>query len=205
MLKVWGRTNSINVQKVLICLDELGLPYSRVDAGLQHGLLDTPGYRAMNPNGVIPTIDDEGFVLWESNVIVRYLTARHDAGGLWPTEPRGRAEADRWMDGSRPPSILLRRRCSGRSCARRTSRRGAISTRRAVPWRRRARFSKRRSGISISLAVPASRWAICALAPSLHRWMHLPVTRPSRPRLEAYYARLMARPSCAKFLVLPLT
>ena len=98
MIKLWGRTNSLNVQKVLFCLGELGLPFERVDAGMQFGVVKTPEYMAKNPNSVVPTLEEDGFVLWESNAIVRYLASTHGAGALWPTDPRARALADRWMD-----------------------------------------------------------------------------------------------------------
>src|SRR5882724_12932455 len=98
MLKLWGRINSINVQKVLWALAELKVPYERSDAGLQFGVVNEPFYRRMNPNGRVPTIEDDGFVLWESHAIVRYLAAKHGAGTLWPNDLRVRADADRWMD-----------------------------------------------------------------------------------------------------------
>ncbi|HYT86451.1 MAG TPA: glutathione S-transferase family protein, partial [Burkholderiales bacterium] len=98
MLKLWGRINSINVQKVLWALEELKVPYERTDAGLQFGVVNELFYRKMNPNGRVPTIEDDGLVLWESNAIVRYLSAKHGAGTLWPDDPRQRADADRWMD-----------------------------------------------------------------------------------------------------------
>src|SRR6478735_6010409 len=98
MLKIWGRTNSINVQKVLWCCGELGLHYERIDAGMQFGVNNTPEYRAMNPNGLVPTIDDAGFILWESHAIVRYFARKHGAGKLWPADERAAADADRWMD-----------------------------------------------------------------------------------------------------------
>ena len=98
MLKVWGRRDSFNLQKVMWCVAELGIPHERIDAGGTHGVTDTPDYLAMNPNGRVPTIDDDGFVLWESNAIVRYLSAKHGMGTLCPDDPRRRAEADRWMD-----------------------------------------------------------------------------------------------------------
>src|SRR6187399_3645585 len=98
MLKVWGRTNSVNVQKVLWTLDELSLQFERIDAGLQFGKNRESWFLAMNPNGLIPTLDDDGFILWESNSIVRYLAAKHDLGGLWPSDPRARATAEMWMD-----------------------------------------------------------------------------------------------------------
>lgn len=98
MLKVWGRNNSVNVQKVLWCCEELGVKYERIDAGGQFGVVNTPQYRALNPNGLVPTIEDGPFGLWESNAIVRYLAAKHGAGKLWPEDLKARAEADKWMD-----------------------------------------------------------------------------------------------------------
>ena len=98
MLVIWGRSNSINVQKVLWCCEEISLPYERIDAGGAFGVVSTPQYRKLNPNGMIPTIVDEGFVLWESNAIVRYLAEKHASGTLWPEDRRVRAEADKWMD-----------------------------------------------------------------------------------------------------------
>jgi glutathione S-transferase len=98
MLTVWGRINSINVQKVLWTLAELGVAYRRIDAGMKFGVNDTPEYKAMNPTGLVPTIDDDGYVLWESNAIVRYLAAKHAPGTLYPTDLHARFHAERWMD-----------------------------------------------------------------------------------------------------------
>ncbi|OZI38349.1 glutathione S-transferase [Bordetella genomosp. 10] len=115
MIKIWGRVNSVNVQKVLWCCDELGLPYERIDAGLQFGRNNEPAYLAMNPNGRVPTLEDGDFVLWESNSILRYLALQYGGAGLpgsgnpasakpgsgpglYPAEPRLRASIDRWLD-----------------------------------------------------------------------------------------------------------
>jgi glutathione S-transferase len=98
MLKIWGRNNSVNVQKPLWCCEELKLPSQRVDAGAAFGVVNTPQYRALNPNGLVPTLEDGAFVMWESNAIVRYLAAKHGTGTLWPEDPMVRAEADMWMD-----------------------------------------------------------------------------------------------------------
>ena len=98
MLRIWGRISSINVQKVVWCADELGLAYERVDAGGTFGVTNTPEYLAMNPNGLVPIIEDDGFVLYESNAIVRYLAAKHARAGLWPDDLRARADVDRWME-----------------------------------------------------------------------------------------------------------
>ena len=93
MLKFWGRVNSVNVKKALWAAEELGLKYERVDAGMQFGVVNTPEYRKMNPTGLVPTMDDDGFVLWESHAIVRYLAAKHGAGTLWPVDLRQRADS----------------------------------------------------------------------------------------------------------------
>jgi glutathione S-transferase len=98
MLKLLGRANSINVQKVLWTCDELAIPLDREDLGGGFGGLDTPEYRQKNPNGLVPTIDDDGVIVWESNTIVRYLAARYGSGRLWPEDPAVRAESDKWMD-----------------------------------------------------------------------------------------------------------
>ena len=96
MLQLWGRLSSINVRKVVLCAQVLGLDLPRTDAGLAHGVVDTPGYRARNPNGLVPLLQDGDFTLWESNAIVRYLCARENR--LYPSGLRQRFDAERWMD-----------------------------------------------------------------------------------------------------------
>ncbi len=98
MLKVWGRKTSINVQKVMWAVGELGLPHERVDVGGPFGGLDTPEFGKLNPNRLVPVIEDDGFVLWESDAIVRYLAAVHGQGKLAATDERQRALADQWME-----------------------------------------------------------------------------------------------------------
>ena len=101
MIKIWGRANSVNVQKVLWCCDELSLPFERIDAGMQFGRTRDSDYLAMNPNGQIPTLVDGTFVLWESNSILRYLVTEYGAASqLYPDEPKIRASVDRWLDWS---------------------------------------------------------------------------------------------------------
>lgn len=98
MLKVWGRKNSSNVQKVMWAIGELGLAYERIDAGLEFGGNNTPAYLALNPNGLVPTVEDGDLILWESNAIVRYLANRYGAGTLEPSDQKTRARANQWMD-----------------------------------------------------------------------------------------------------------
>ena len=98
MITVHGRRNSINVQKVMWTVGEIGLDHTRLDVGGAFGGNDTSAYRAMNPNGRVPVLVDGGTVVWESHSCVRYLAARYDPGGLWPEDPAERSLADRWMD-----------------------------------------------------------------------------------------------------------
>lgn len=96
MLKVWGRKNSSNVQKVMWCIGELGLEHERIDAGRQFGVVNEPAYKAKNPNAKVPTVEDEGVVLWESNAICRHLARKH--GRLMPRAAADQARVDMWMD-----------------------------------------------------------------------------------------------------------
>ena len=98
MLSLWGRTSSINVRKVLWTLQELEVPFERIDAGLAYGHNHTPAYLAKNPNALVPLLEDGDFTLWESNAIVRYLSARYALGTLYPEDPALRAQSEKWMD-----------------------------------------------------------------------------------------------------------
>ena len=102
MMRLWGRISSINVQKVLWCLAELGLKegkdFERIDAGLQFGKNNTPEFLKLNPNGLVPTLEDGDVVLWESNTILRYLARRHDKAGRFSTDIKTQYESEKWMD-----------------------------------------------------------------------------------------------------------
>lgn len=98
MLKLWGRISSINVRKVVFTAQLLEVPFERIDAGAAFGITKSPEYRARNPNAMVPLLEDGGFALWESNVIVRYLCAKYPEHGLYPQELRARFDAERWMD-----------------------------------------------------------------------------------------------------------
>jgi glutathione S-transferase len=97
-LHLWGRANSINVRKVMLCLQWLGLEHRRTDAGMAFGVVNSPQFLAMNPNSLVPVLQHGDFTLWESNVIVRYLCAQFSSGKLYPTELKARFDAERWMD-----------------------------------------------------------------------------------------------------------
>jgi glutathione S-transferase len=98
MLKIWGRKNSANVQKAMWGIGELGLAHERIDIGGAFGKNKEPAYLALNPNGLVPTLEDGDMLLWEGNAIVRYLASLHGKGTLDPADPKARARAGQWMD-----------------------------------------------------------------------------------------------------------
>ncbi|MDE1971879.1 MAG: glutathione S-transferase family protein [Hyphomicrobiales bacterium] len=99
MIKIWGRNTSSNVQKVMWAIGEIGLPHERIDIGGPFGGNREAAYLALNPNGLVPTLqEDDGFLLWESNTIVRYLAAKHRVAALEPADLRACGRASAWMD-----------------------------------------------------------------------------------------------------------
>jgi glutathione S-transferase len=206
MLRIWGRTSSINVQKVMWTVGELGLAHERLDAGGAFGGLDTEDYGARNPNRRIPTIDDDGVVVWESNACVRYLAARYDAGGLWPEDAAVRARADMWMDWQQTTLLadmtvvfwgLIRTPEDKRD-------HGAIDAaarRLGVTWRvLEAQLAGRRfvAGDRLTIGdIPVG--AAC------YRYLGLPIERPSLPNIEAWYERLKQHSAYREHVMLPIT
>jgi glutathione S-transferase len=205
MLKIWGRTNSVNVKKAMWAVEELGLKYERIDAGMQFGVTKTPEYLRMNPNSLVPTIDDDGFVLWESHAIVRYLAAKHGAGSLWPNDLRVRADADRWMDWAFTFQSAMRAVFWGLI--------------RTPPEKRDLKaIEEGRKRSAELLAVPESALSKNSyvagkaftmgdipLGCEVQRWMRVPIERPRFPNVEAWFERLRSRPAFVKHVDLPLS
>jgi len=102
MMRLWGRKSSINVQKVLWCLAELGLKegvdFERIDAGLQFGVVRSPEFLKLNPNGLVPTLEDGDLILWESNTIMRYLVSQHNQNKRFPSDIASQYGSEKWMD-----------------------------------------------------------------------------------------------------------
>jgi glutathione S-transferase len=194
-LRIWGRLSSVNVQKVVWCADELGLAYERVDAGGKFGLTKTPQFLAMNPNSLVPVIDEDGFVLYESNAIVRYLAARDSSASLWPADLRERADADRWMEwqsNTYTPAMrdafwqLIRVPAAERNPA-------AIEASRKECERLSAILDAHLAQTRY-LTAHGFTAADIVVACAAHRWLHLPVAREPRPHLERWYGELRSRP-----------
>ncbi len=206
MLRIWGRSNSINVQKVLWCCEELDIRYQRVDVGGPFGGNREPEYLRLNPNGLVPTISDGGFVLWESNAIVRYLAAKHGIGTLCPEDLAERADADRWMDWQ-----------LGTLWA--NFRAAFVGLIRTPPEKRdRAHIAMAISKTTENLAMldahlaardyvtgAAFTVADIPLGVTAYRWFSIEIERPPMPNLEAWYERLCARSPYKATVMLPLS
>jgi len=198
-MKIYGRVTSSNVMKVLWAADELGLDYDRIDAGMNFGVVDSEEYRSMNPNGRVPTLVDGDLVLWESNVIVRYLAAKHGKGTLWPEELSTRADLERWMDWQQTVQNI---------------------TFTPVFWGLVRTLPSDRDQSAIDAAVIQSIAAMQILeahlqgknwiggdkltmadfpvGPNIHRFFNLPFDRPDLPNLKKLYDRMCERPAYNK-------
>lgn len=203
-LRLWGRTSSINVRKVLWALQEAGVPFERVDAGLTYGVVDTADYAAKNPNCLVPLLEDGDFVLWESNAIVRYLCARY-APTLYPHDLRARFDAERWMDwqqtalnraGGAAFIQFIRTPIEQRSAEVIDASRAAMAPLISLLNQHLANRCWM-SGDAFSMAdIP--------VACDIHRWWNLPQPAPDAPHLQRWFDAILARPATRGVLDLPL-
>ena len=198
--------SSINVKKVVWTAQELALDFQRTEAGGLFGVVKTPDYMALNPNSMVPVIEDGDYVLWESNVIVRYLCARHSPGELYPTDLHERFDAERWMDwqqttlnpASRPGFWqLIRTPPEQRDPALLAESNAAVE---ALMATLDAHLAQRHFMVGDRFTV-----ADIPLACEVHRWFNLPQARQSRPHIERWYAGICARPASKGVLDLTLS
>jgi len=203
---VWGRNNSVNVQKVLWCCEEIGLPYNRIDAGAAFGVVNTPEYRRLNPNGLVPTIDDDGFVLWESNAVVRYLVAKHSEGNLWPRDITTRANADRWMDWQQTtfwPAIRPLFMGLVRTPVERRDPRVLEESR--LKTAEVLKILDDHLGSRRFVGGEGYTMGDIPLGCAVWRWMALPIERPRLSNIERWFEALTQRSAYRKLVMLPLT
>lgn len=206
MLKIWGRRNSINVMKVLWVCEELALPFEQIDAGMQFGVVNTPEYAAMNPNRKVPTIDDDGFVLAESNTIVRYLAARHGREDLLPTDAQARARIESWMDwASFSLAIAMTPLFWQLIRTPEDKRDPKVIAANATEAERCMRILDEQLAGQPHLAGKGFTLADMPAAAFVHRWLALPIERPALPRLEDYYRRMLERPGYRAHVAGPLS
>lgn len=204
MITVWGRATSANVQIVMWALAEIGLECERIDAGGRFGGLDTPEFRAMNPNGLVPVLRDDDIHLWESAAIVRYLGARYGDEAFWPTDPLKRATLDKWAEWIKTtfgPALLtdifwplIRTRESERDPARIKA-----AEERMKPLAKM--LDERLADGAPYLGGEQPCFADIIVGTPLYRYFTLPFDRAETPHLEAYYRRLTGRPAYAQHVM----
>jgi glutathione S-transferase len=207
-LRIWGRANSVNVQKVLWCLSELDLSYERINAGMAFGRNRDPDYLAMNPNGRVPTLVDGDFVLWESNSIMRYLVLAYGADSpLYPQAPKLRAGIDRWLDWTLSTVQPVDRPVFWALVRTPVEQRDMVAIQKdvdaeAVQWRiADAQLASRRfiEGDDFTLAD-------IAIGAYARRWFGVEgVTKPHLPHLERWFAHFASRPGFQQFVAPPMS
>lgn len=206
MLTIWGRTNSVNVKKVLWCAEELGLTYERKEAGGLFGLVDEPSFLALNPNGLVPLIEDDGLVLWESNTIVRYFAAKYGTPAFWPSDPATRASGEKWMDWATSTLAgpfrnvfwpMVRAAPEERDMARIEENVSTCSRLLGIVDKALA-DQPYLSGEAFGAAdIPLGCFA--------YGWYGMAIERPDLPHLKAWYDRLTERPAYRQAVMIPLT
>ena len=206
MLTVWGRANSSNVKKVLWCLEELNVAYHQKDVGGPFGGLETPEYKKMNPNSTIPTLQDDDFILWESNAILRYLTEKFDHTHLLIAQDRQeKAAADKWMDWGganlfehikQMMNKIIRVPEADRDPAQAKIIYQNIEKLLHIADDQLATqpyFSGQKFGV-----------ADIAIAPLFYPWHEIVTERPAFDNLERWYKQLTLRPAFQKIVMLPI-
>ena len=202
MRRLWGRLTSVNVQKAVWAMDEAGLAYERVEAGGAHGVVNDPAYRALNPNGLVPTLEEDDFVLWESNAILRYLALIAPALAL-PDDVRLRGHVEQWLDWQATSFTPAMRDAFWQLY------------RAAEPDRTLIAQSLKKSEAMAAILdahlegrdyVVGDRFGLAdiALGCAAHRWLNLPAERVERPALRRWYERIAARPAAARALGEPI-
>lgn len=203
-IALWGRITSCNVQKAQWALEEVGVPYSRIDVGGKFGGLDDPAYLALNPHGVIPTLVDGETVVWESDAIIRYVAARYGAGTLWPEASGERAAADQWIawtNGSLYPDWIklfwaLVRTAPSKRDGTAIERLRHATEKRFVILDHHLKSNRYMAGDAFGMAdIPAGM--------TLYRWYEMDIERPVTPHVEAWYARLRDRSAFRTSICIP--
>jgi glutathione S-transferase len=208
-LTIWGRPNSVNVQKVLWCLAELDVPFERIDAGMQFGRNTESDYLAMNPNGRVPTLVEGDFVLWESNSIMRYLCLAHGPqSSIYPHEPRQRAAVDRWLDWTLSTVQPIERPVFWGLVRTPPAERDMLALQKAadavaeVVWKTLDRQLATRRYVEGD----AFTLADIALGAYARRWFGIEgVEKPGLPQLVRWFASLEGRPGFVRYVAPPLS
>jgi glutathione S-transferase len=207
-LTIWGRANSVNVQKVLWCLAELNLAYERIDAGMQFGHNNEAAYLAMNPNGRVPTLVDDDFVLWESNSIMRYLCLAYGKGTpIYPQAPKRRAAVDRWLDWTLSTVQPVDRPVFWALVRTPPEKRDMIAIQKDVDteapvWE----IADRHLSARLFFEGDDFTLADIAIGAYARRWLGVEgVIKPKLPHLERWFAQFASRPGFVRFVAPPMS
>ncbi len=206
MLKIWGRKTSSNVMKVLWLCEELGIPYTREDVGGDFGRTKEPFYLAMNPNSRVPTIEEDGFSLWESNSILRYLVATRAPGhALHGADPKARGNVERWMDWQLASLNAPMTTVFFTYVRTPEPKRDYATTARArneaeALWQ----MLDAQIGSKDYVAADHLTLADIVMAPYAHRWFNMPIQRADLPNLERWYDGLKRHAGCATHVLTEL-
>ncbi len=206
MLKIWGRTNSTNVKKALWAAEEVGVAYENIPAGGAYGIVSDPAYRTMNPNGLVPTLEDKDLVLWESNTIVRYLAAQYGQSTLYFEDAATRAKAERWMDWATSTLAAPFRDVFWNLVRQTPDKRDHAAVERGLQA-----CSELFAIVDATLAsqpyLSGAKFGVgdIPLGCIAYAWFEMPIERPHHPHLEAWYKRLKERPAYQKVVMIALT
>ncbi len=196
MLEIWGRRNSSNVIPAMWAVGETGVAWRRHDVGGSFGGLDTPEYLAMNPNGLVPTLSDDGHIVWESNAIIRYLSAKYCADSLWQADPARRSLSDRWMEWGKSTGVVATMGVFFATVRTEPDKRDAAKIARfteaaAKNWQ----FLDGQLSDRPFLAGDSLTMGDIPMGALAHRYFHMDVARPELPHVRAWYDRLAERPA----------
>ncbi len=205
MIKIWGRISSINVRKAVWAARELGLEFERIDVGGAFGGLTTPEYVGMNPNSKIPTLDDNGYIIWESNAVVRYLAAAYGSGSLWAEDARERGQADRWMDSMATEFGPALTPAFWQLIRTPEEKRSATVLENAIA-------ASNKAGLILERALEGRNYlagdnftmADIIVGCGADRWLNLAITRPDAPNTRRWFDTLAARPAAQGILNQPM-
>jgi glutathione S-transferase len=198
MLKIWGRKSSSNVQALMWCVSELKLDFERLDAGFIYGVVETPEYRAMNPNGTVPTLQDgDGAPLWETGAILRYLANAYAPEDFWPKDPMKRAQVDKWAEWAKlNVAMNFTAPVFWRVVRTPQAERNPAAIARALGrLGKYLEIADRRLATLPFLAGEHLTLADIQLGHCLYRYFDIAIERPDRPHLRRYYDALTARPA----------
>jgi glutathione S-transferase len=202
MITIHGRTTSSNVQLVMWTIEELGLPHERLDVGGAFGGTKTPDYLAMNPNALVPVLQDGELTLFESAAILRYLGARYGSEPFWPEDPGKRAVLDQWAEWGKTTLTPAMTQMFGQLVrTREADRNPAAIAAATAELARLAAIADKRIGDGPFLAGGDFTFADIPFSHLLYRYFTLPFERVEAPHLEAYYRRLCERPAHAKHVM----